>query len=328
MTSFNWSEFLTQWSQDILESNKNRSQGSQTQAEKELQQAPWLGYAGATEEQISAVEARLGITLPPSYRAFLKASNGWKETTPFIKRLWSVDKITWFAANHPDWLRQWIQRYHDNLSVNANGASSQSLLSDEDYFVYGDDQDCRHIIVNYLETALEISEVNDAAIYLLNPDVVTEDGEWEAWFLADWLPGADRYPSFRELMQAEYLNSQEMRTPLSEVEIDSVTTNNNNAVNTSTPNSTDSNPNSNATDWSGVAIDNVAQWLLQTTFPLASNQGDSLYPQPQIDQIKKNVTSRPISELPTVSHSQQWSGIEVNEVCHWMIEQVAQTAFF
>lgn len=320
MTSFNWSEFLTQWSQDILESTQNQSQGSQAQGSQERQEASWLGYAGATEEQILAAEARLGITLPPSYRAFLKASNGWQETTPFIKRLWSVDKITWFAANHPDWLRQWIKRYHDNLSINANGASSQSPLSDEDYFIYGDDQDCRHIIVNYLETALEISEVNDAAIYLLNPDVITEDGEWEAWFLADWLPGADRYPSFRELMQAEYLNSQEMRTPLPEIETNGANTDN-------TPDSEASNPNAKTTNWSGLAIDNVAQWLIQTTFPLASNHGDSLSPQPQINQITENIASRPISGVPVVSHSQQWSGIEVNEVCHWMIEQVAQTVF-
>ncbi|MBE9066068.1 SMI1/KNR4 family protein [Leptolyngbya cf. ectocarpi LEGE 11479] len=321
MTTFNWSEFLTQWSQDILESTQDKSPG-----EQEPQQAPWLGYAGATEEQISAAEARLGMTLPPSYRAFLKTSNGWQETTPFIKHLWSVDKITRFAANHPAWLRQWIKRYYDNSSSDTNGASSPSTLSDEDYFVYGDDQDCRHIRMNYLETALEISEVNDNAIYLLNPDVTTEDGEWEAWFLADWLPGADRYPSFRELMQAEYLNSQEMRTSLPEIEPNSP--NASNAINTRTPGSTASNPNSKTTDWSGLAIDNVAQWLIQTTFPVASNHSDSVSPQPQSNQITENVASRPISGVPAISHSQQWSGIEVNKVCHWMIEQVAQTAFF
>ncbi len=43
-----------------------------------------------------------------------------------------------------------------------------------------------------------------SAIYLLNPQVVTEEGEWEAWFFANWLPGAARYRSFQEMMEAEY----------------------------------------------------------------------------------------------------------------------------
>lgn len=28
-------------------------------------------------------------------------------------------------------------------------------------------------------------------------------GEWEAWYLAHWLPGAVRYPSFWHLMNDE-----------------------------------------------------------------------------------------------------------------------------
>ena len=44
----------------------------------------------------------------------------------------------------------------------------------------------------------------DSAIYLLNPRVVAEDGEWEAWHHAHWIPGADRYPSFAHLMRQQY----------------------------------------------------------------------------------------------------------------------------
>ncbi|MEQ8226028.1 MAG: hypothetical protein ABRQ37_27190, partial [Candidatus Eremiobacterota bacterium] len=49
-----------------------------------------------------------------------------------------------------------------------------------------------------------ISEEVDSAIYLLNPHVVTSDGEWEAWFFGYTLPGAIRYRSFREMMEGEY----------------------------------------------------------------------------------------------------------------------------
>ena len=55
------------------------------------------------------------------------------------------------------------------------------------------------------------------SIYLLNPQVVTAAGEWEAWFLADYLGGADRYPSFQALMEAEYQNFLDGQTPLAEV---------------------------------------------------------------------------------------------------------------
>jgi len=37
----------------------------------------WLGFPGATEAETAAAEAHLGVTLPPSYRAFLRVSNGW-----------------------------------------------------------------------------------------------------------------------------------------------------------------------------------------------------------------------------------------------------------
>jgi hypothetical protein len=46
--------------------------------------------------------------------------------------------------------------------------------------------------------------MRDAAILLLNPKIVTDEGEWEAWYLDSKLPGAFRFRSFQELMQAQY----------------------------------------------------------------------------------------------------------------------------
>jgi hypothetical protein len=57
---------------------------------------------------------------------------------------------------------------------------------------------------SHLKETLQITEVGDAAVYLLNPQVITKEGEWEAWFFANWLPGARRYRSFEELMRADY----------------------------------------------------------------------------------------------------------------------------
>lgn len=54
-----------------------------------------------------------------------------------------------------------------------------------------------------------LSDRGDAAILLLNPEVVFEDGEWEAWYFATWLPGAMRFRSFADLMRYEAQSAAE-----------------------------------------------------------------------------------------------------------------------
>jgi hypothetical protein len=62
---------------------------------------------------------------------------------------------------------------------------------------------------------LKISHTPEATdVYLLNPCVVTEDGEWEAWYLAHWLPGAVRYRSFWDLMNDEYTTFRGASMPM------------------------------------------------------------------------------------------------------------------
>ena len=94
---------------------------------------------------------------------------------------------------------EWIEAYVDPI-----GGLGDLSLTDEEYLVYGETQDSVRFRVEYLESALEVSDIGDSAIFLLNPKVVTPDGEWEAWFFGNWLPGANRYRSFAELMEAEY----------------------------------------------------------------------------------------------------------------------------
>ncbi|MGQ4647029.1 SMI1/KNR4 family protein [Lyngbya aestuarii] len=206
MSSFNWKSFLRQWSRDWLEFKRNDPEG----LPPEVIESGWLGYPGATEEQIAGAEIRLGTTLPPSYREFLKVSNGWRQTTPFIYQLWSTETIEWFAEKRQAWIDAFVQRYDDRRnSLRSQWATAS--VPDEEYLVYGTAQDCSKLRLEYLSTALEISDQGESAIYLLNPQVITEDGEWEAWFFCDWLPGADRYQSFREMMQTEYENFLELR---------------------------------------------------------------------------------------------------------------------
>lgn len=183
---FDWESLLREWSLALLTSNDLREEPPTEAIESE-----WLGYLPATEEQILTLEARLDIQLPPSYRAFLKVSNGWRQINQFIYKLWSTEEINWFKVRNQDWIDAW---------------STDHEPIDEKYLIYGEEQNVLVVPPQYLATALEISDVGDSCIFLLNPQIVTPEGEWEAWFFANWLPGATRYRSFWEMMQDEYRN--------------------------------------------------------------------------------------------------------------------------
>ncbi len=158
-----------------------------------VRESGWLGKSPATDDQIAQAERRLKIQLPPSYREFLRISNGWERTTQFIAEVWGTEKIDWFRKNH----RDWIGAYTQPLQYGP-----RAEVPDQDYFGYG--EHAADFRPAHLKETLQISEVGDDAVYLLNPQVIGHDGEWEAWFFANWLPGAHRYRSFAEMMQGEH----------------------------------------------------------------------------------------------------------------------------
>ena len=223
MGAFDWEVFLRRWSQAILESMN----GADLQLlPPEVIESGWLGYPGASEADLQRAEIRLGVKLPPCYRAFLKVSNGWRQTAKpgdgSNHRLWSCEAIDRFMVRHPQWIKsfgngQEITPLSPEDSLDDLDDAWQPVgISDEEYYVYGEDQDPTKLRLEYLSTALEISDVGLDSIYLLNPQVVTAAGEWEAWFLADYLAGADRYPCFQALMEAEYQNFLDGLKPLTE----------------------------------------------------------------------------------------------------------------
>jgi hypothetical protein len=101
MPALDWKPFLTQWSRAWIESGAYTSDNQVFPPE--VLASGWLGYPGATEAQLVGAESRLGIRLPPSYRSFLRTTNGWRMTSPFIYKLWSTEDIDWHGAKHPDW---------------------------------------------------------------------------------------------------------------------------------------------------------------------------------------------------------------------------------
>ncbi|WP_062443680.1 SMI1/KNR4 family protein [Herbidospora daliensis] len=146
---------------------------------------------GLGEDVVRAHEERLGMRLPPSYREFLTAADGWDPETALCPPLRRIAEVGW-------------TRDVDHRLAEGWG-EDEPPVSDDDYFTYGPEQDCTlHFRPGYLPATLYVSDWDDGQVILLNPEIVTPDGEWEAWDLATWYPGAVRYRSFRELLVGVY----------------------------------------------------------------------------------------------------------------------------
>ncbi|MBN1310237.1 MAG: SMI1/KNR4 family protein [Anaerolineae bacterium] len=180
MKTFDWKPFLEKWSRAVLES----PEVEHFDLPPEMIQSGWLGLPGATDEQIAAAEARLGVRLPPSYRSFLRVTNGWQHTG-LRGRLLPVEALDRFDVLHPEWLDAWMSGF---TSFGEQPYEYKPEFDEVDY---------RH-----LPKTLAISEADDLEILLLNPEVVSSDGEWEAWSFVD--DGAGRYETFWHLLQSEY----------------------------------------------------------------------------------------------------------------------------
>jgi hypothetical protein len=110
-------------------------------------------FPQATEAQIAREEARLGVRLPPSLRAFYLQSNGHGVVGDFIWAVRSVEQLGWFRDIDPV--------LHD-LIVDDDPEAARSLV---------------------------VSGEADASYWLLDPGEVNDRGEWQAGRWASWHPG-------------------------------------------------------------------------------------------------------------------------------------------
>lgn len=158
-----------------------------------------LFYPPASLEQITGAEARLNTPLPPSYKEFLLASNGFLSLNG---RLLAVDEIDWLKIRDKDTMETWWVE---------GGTPEKDDYTDEEYVsgydnLYGAADMTR---VQYLENCLQIGErinISSAqdSLWLLNPVTQPILGEWEAW---TWNPSDSeipRYKNFKEAMEHQY----------------------------------------------------------------------------------------------------------------------------
>ena len=106
---FDWKAFLITLSARALADN-----GEHLDSVSEQQrQSGWLGEKAASEELILDAEKRLGQRLPPSYRAFLRETNGFGPVNHSIHRMRPVTEIDWFRNEEPETIAIW-QEYVDS----------------------------------------------------------------------------------------------------------------------------------------------------------------------------------------------------------------------
>jgi len=159
-----WRGYLAEYAADVLRLAEERELSNVT---GEQRAEGWLGYPGASEERLAVVEERLGIRLPPSYRAFLAASDGWLNLGRHVWEMRTTDNLAWLTEVMAGW---------------GEEDSEEEALTDRALLVSADGE----------------------AYWLLDPEDVSDDGEWAAYVWASWYPGfGERHASFADLVKAE-----------------------------------------------------------------------------------------------------------------------------
>ena len=158
-TAFDWRSFLLGWSgewADSLPDGETRGEGDEA-----ARRARWLGFPAASEERIAAMEERLGRRLPPSYREFLKVSDGWRHAGSFVSLLAGTEDAHWH--NNASGLADIFEEY-----VDEDAGPEERREAD------------------LWRRGLQLDVESDITHVLLDPEDVDEDGEWAVYTWASW----------------------------------------------------------------------------------------------------------------------------------------------
>ncbi|MEU3602636.1 SMI1/KNR4 family protein [Streptomyces sp. NPDC006798] len=174
-TTFDWRGFLLEWSGEWADSLVDDD--PRDEDEEAARQARWLGFPPASEERITALERRTGLRLPPSYRSFLRVSDGWQHAGGFVRLLAGTDHI----------------RCHDDESGLAE--MFEEYL-DED----AGPEERRGVDV--WRRGLQLDVQSDCTYVLMDPEDVAENDEWAVYTWASWRAAPpERHEDFAAFMR-------------------------------------------------------------------------------------------------------------------------------
>ncbi|WP_344629913.1 SMI1/KNR4 family protein [Streptomyces glaucosporus] len=184
-TAFDWRSFLRGWSgewADSLTGGEVRDEDDEA-----ARQARWLGFPPAPKERIAAMEERLGRRMPPSYREFLKVSDGWRHAGGFVRLLAGTEDARW----------------HENESELADMAEEHL---DEDA---GPEERWE---ADIWRRGLQLDVESDSVHVLMDPEDVDEDGEWAVYTWASWRAAPpERHANFLEFMREMHREFHSLR---------------------------------------------------------------------------------------------------------------------
>lgn len=112
----------------------------------------WLGQPGASEQQISAAEKRLGVVFPESYKAFLRESNGFLVPGTYCCVLLPVELVRRFGDDNPEIVAMWADAHAkephlcDDTDITTRMGDAIQLTAepwDFDWFVMFDPEEMR-----------------------------------------------------------------------------------------------------------------------------------------------------------------------------------------
>ncbi|MFC9843830.1 SMI1/KNR4 family protein [Streptomyces sp. NPDC060223] len=191
-TAFNWRSFLLRWSGEWADSLPEGETGGQEG--EAARQARWLGFPPASEERIAAMEERLGRRTPPSYREFLKVSDGWRHAGGFVSLLAGTKEAHWH--NNESGLADMFEEYLDE------DAGPQERRE-----------------ADIWRRGLQLDVESDMTHVLLDPEDVDEDGEWAVYTWSSWRAAPpERHANFLEFMRDMYREFHSLRAHRSDRE--------------------------------------------------------------------------------------------------------------
>ncbi len=171
-----WRPFLDRWSADWLAA---RALEGGTERDADAAHAEGLGFAPASEERIAALEARLGVRMPPSYRSFLSVSDGWRHASGSVYLLGRTDGVHWHGD--PVGMREIYE-----LGFDADPDPDPRAVS----------------LAGLWERGLQLALDSDATDVLLDPADVDATGEWAVYVYEGWSGEfPTRHASFTEFMR-------------------------------------------------------------------------------------------------------------------------------
>lgn len=176
-----WKPWLSRWSEEWVRS------ADPDELDAQVMRDHWLGFAPAPSDALTAAEARIGRSLPPSYRDFLLTTDGWREAGSFVSRMRDTSDLGWLRDIEPEWEEHFSWCYEDDPDSGDGSPFRRGLL---------------------------ISLHADAGILFLDAGDVDDTGEWAAYSLFSWEAAPPtRYASFAALMQSLYAEFHRTRQP-------------------------------------------------------------------------------------------------------------------